>query len=189
MELVRSATKSIVFGQLCLYTGLIICFILKPAGLSANDGISFYGVRAETILPYAFALLGSAYFTLRAAGKLPDERLRPLRRALVIYALLAAGIVITPYAAGRWVNDVHTMFGSALFFLQLVLSGWLIWRLNKVWWSVVLSLIELAAGVLSALYLDPVHGFLLQTQTLFQLAFGILLMLSLQQLTKGMEVQ
>lgn len=177
------AAKSILFGQVCLYAGLLICVILKPAGLATNDGISYYGVQAETILPYAFALLGGAYFALRASHQLDSEAWRLLRLALQVYALLIAGLVITPYAAGRWVDYLHTACGSALFFLQLVLSGWLIWKLHKIWWSVVLSFVELAAGILCALYLNPTHGFLLQFQVLFQLAFGLLLILNLQKMT------
>jgi hypothetical protein len=179
---VKPAAKSILFGQVCLYGGLLVCVLLKPAGLATNDGISYYGVQAETILPYAFALLGGAYFTLRASHQPEDEAWRLLRLALQVYALLIAGLVITPYAAGRWVDYLHTACGSALFFLQLVLSGWLIWKLLKIWWSVVLSLIELGAGILCALYLSPTHGFLLQFQVLFQLAFGLLLILSLQKI-------
>jgi len=173
----KPVARSILFGQLFLYGGLLACVLLKPAGLAANDGISYYGIFRETFLPYAVGLLGTAYFAVRAVGQLPESE-RPLRTALKIYTPLIVGIVITPYAAGQWMDYLHTACGSALFSLQLILSGYLIWRLKYAWWATALSLVELAAGILSLIYLNPTHGFLFQTQTIFQLAFGALLILS-----------
>lgn len=176
----------ILFSQLLLYAGLLVCVVIRPAGLAANDGISYYGIYRDTFFPFAAGLLGAAYFTVRAIDRLtPGEKI--LRLAFKIYAPLIVGIVITPYAAGRWMDYLHTTCGSALFSLQLILSGYLMWCLRYTWWSVVLSLIELAAGILSAVYLNPSHGFLFQTQVLFQLAFGALLILSLQRLTSAVR--
>lgn len=178
----RTAAKTLLFGQLILYAGLLVCVLIKPAGLGANDGISYYGIYKETFFPYAVGLLGAAYFAVRAIGQLEKGGMKLLRLALKIYAPLIVGIVITPYAAGKWMDYLHTTCGSALFSLQLILSGWLIWKLRYVWWGVALSLVELAGGILSAVYLNPTHGFLFQTQVLFQLAFGALLILSLTRL-------
>jgi hypothetical protein len=177
----HQAAKNILWGQIFLYTGLLVCVLLKPAGLAVNDGISYYGIYRATFFPFAAGLLGAVYFTVRAIDALPVQE-KLLRMALKVYAPLVVGIVITPYAAGRWMDYLHTACGSALFALQLVLSGWLVWRLYYVWWSVVLCLVELAAGIASAIYLRPAHGFLFQSQTVFQLAFGALLILNLRRL-------
>jgi len=178
----RQAAKTILSGQIILYVCLAVCVVARPAGLGANDGISYYGIYKETFFPYAVGLLGAAYFAVRAIGQLQTDDMRLLRIALKIYAPLIVGIVITPYAAGKWMDYLHTACGSALFFLQLVLSGWLVWKLRYTWWSVVLSLVELAGGILSAIYLNPTSGLLFQTQVLFQVAFGVLLILSLNRL-------
>lgn len=178
----KPAARSVLLSQVILYTGLLVCVLLKPAGLAANDGISYYGIYREVFLPYAVALLGAAYFTVRAIDQLPAHE-QILRLSLKIYAPLIAGIVITPYAAGRWMDYLHTGFGSALFSLQLILSGYLVWRLRYAWWAIALTAAAFIAGVLSAIYLNPTHGFLFQTQVIFQLAFGVLLCLSLQRFT------
>lgn len=182
----RSVIKTILHGQIFLYGGLALCILIKPTGLGANDGISYYGIYRQTFFPYAAGLLGAAYFAVRAIGLLPEHE-KVLRLSLKIYAPLIVGIVITPYAAGRWMDYLHTVCGSALFSLQLILSGYLIWRLRYARWAIVLSLVELGAGIASLIYLNPAHGFLIQTQTLFQLAFGALLTLSLQQLTSAVR--
>jgi hypothetical protein len=177
----KAAAKTILYGQAFLYAGLFVCTLLKPAGLGANDGISYYGIYRQTFFPYAVGLLGAAYFTVRAMGQLPEHE-KVLRLSLKIYVPLIVGIVITPYAAGRWMDYLHTACGSALFSLQLILSGYLVWRLRYAWWSAALSLVELGAGILSLIWLNPTHGLLFQSQTLFQLAFGALLILALQTL-------
>jgi len=176
----KRGVRSILFGQLCLYVGLAVCVVLKPSGLSVNDGTSYFGIYRETLLPYAFGLLSAAYFAIRASAQLPPN-VALLRQALVVYALLIVGIVITPYAVGKWVDYLHITFGSVLFSLQLLLSCWLIWQLHYTWWGVALVLIELASGIAALRYLRPAHGLLFQSQVIFQLAFATLLVLSLQQ--------
>ena len=176
--------RDILLGQLCLYAGLTICVMLKPDGLSVNDGISYFGIYRETLLPYLFGLLGAAYFSVRATTQLPAE-MTLLRRAFKVYALLIVGIVITPYAVAKWVDYLHIAFGSALFSLQLLLSCWLVWRLHYAWWSIVLVLVELVSGIAALRYLRPAHGLLFQSQVIFQLAFGTLLVLGLQRFEVG----
>jgi len=180
----KQGVRDILLGQLCLYFGLTVCVVLKPAGLSVNDGISYFGIYRETFLPYAFGLLGAAYFTVRAVAQLPAE-MALLRQALKVYTLLIVGVVITPYVVSTPIDHLHIAFGSALFSLQLLLSCWLIWQLHHVWWGIALTLVELVSGIAAAVYLRPAHGLLLQSQVVFQLAFGTLLVLSLQRLEVG----
>lgn len=174
--------RQIMWGQGILYAGLLVCIILEPQGLGANDGISYYGIHLRTVVPYLLGLLGAAYFCWQAGSRMEQPQLRPVQISLLFFSLLIAGIVVTPYSVDRWFDYMHTALGSALFSLQLVLSGWLIWQLKYSWWSVLLGLTELAGGILSAIYLKPTHGFLLQAQILFQLAFGALLVLGLSRL-------
>jgi len=174
--------KTLLLAQACFYGGLVVCVLLKPAGLGGNNGISYYGIYRQTFFPYAVGLLGGAYFVMRASDLLrPNEQI--IRLLLRLFAVLVAGIVITPYAAGRWMDYLHTTCGATLFSLQLLLSGWLAWRLRYAWWSVLLTVIELAAGIASAIYLRPTHGLLLQTQLLFQIAFWALCTITLPKFT------
>jgi hypothetical protein len=179
---VKATAKSILFGQICLFTGLLICILLKPAGLATNDGISYYGVYLKTAIPYTLGLLGAAWFCWLTGQRLREPQFRQIKRGLLVYAPLIVGIVLTPYATSTWIDYLHTGFSSALFSLQLALSLWLVWRLKYVWWSVILALIEVVTGILSAAYLNPANGFLVQSQIGFQLAFGALLIVSLQKL-------
>lgn len=173
--------RSIIFGQIFLYIGLLVCVIIRPNGLGTNDGISYYGTVLATLAPYSIGLLGGAFFAVFAGKAIREPYLQPVRLALFIYAPLVAGIVITPVTAGRWIDYLHTTLGTVLFLLQLALSIWLVWRLRHLWWSLLLCIIELVAGILSAIYVAPPQGFLLQGQIIFQLAFGMLLVFGLQR--------
>ena len=76
--------------------------------------------------------------------------------------------------------------GSVLFVLQLLLSGWLVVRVNYNIWAILLALLELAGGVASAAYLKYTHGLLIQSQILFQLAFGVLLIYTQPRLQRAL---
>lgn len=179
--------RNILIGQLLSYAGLLLCILLRPAGLDLNAGVSYYGIFRETFIPYAFGILSGAYFTKQAADDLPkDETI--LKNSFKLFALIIFVIVITPYAAGHFVNDVHVTCGTVLFAGQLWLSCWLVRRLHYVKWGVVLVAAEIAVGLLAAIYLVAVKsgtGLLLQTEILYQVTFGTLLVAALQTLHLG----
>lgn len=176
------ALRSIIYGQACLYGGLLLAVLLKPQGLAANSGISYYGIFARTILPYLFTLLGAAYFTWQCAQRISEPALKPVRTALLCAALCTAIIGVTPYTISSLVDQLHVAAGAILYSVQLLLSIWLIAKLHYVFWAVLLTAIEFCAGVACAMYLTPKQGLLIQCEMLFQIAFCILLFLSLRQL-------
>jgi hypothetical protein len=183
------AIRSIVWGQACLYTGLVVAILIKPSGLASNDGISYFGTFARTVVPYTLGLLGSAYLCLIASKYIDSPEFRPLKDSLVAIALLMVFIVATPYSVKPLLDWIHTAAGTALFCLQLLLSGWLAYKLHYNIAIVVLAIIELAAGIACAIYLLPNHGLLMQCQIIFQVAFGILLIYSLHLLSRGTAPQ
>ena len=176
------AIRYLVYGQLCFYIGLLFCAVLKQSGLTINEGISYYGVFRLTIVPYAVGLLGSAYFCARFASQLNAIRQPFFSYSFFTISILIVGVVFTPDTLGRFFNDAHMTFGTILFVVQLLLSGWIIHCLRYDAWAIVLSLIELAGGIVSFIYLGPAHGYLLESQLLFQVSFGILGVYSMQKL-------
>ncbi len=172
----------IIWGQACLYAGLTAAILLKPAGLASNDGISYFGVHARSVIPYTLGLLGSALLCWLGSRHINTPACKPLKNGLIIFAWLIAVIVATPYAAGPVMNWLHIAAGSALFSLQLLLSIWLVNRLRYKPTALAFMIVELAAGIACAVYLIPTRGFLIQCQIIFQLAFGALLIYSLKKL-------
>ncbi len=156
-----------------------MCVLIKSRGLTINDGISYYGTLLVTIAPYCFGLVGSAYFCWRGTCQLNQDLLKPARYVLVAIAALTVGIVLTPYTLNAFVSDLHEAIGSTLFVLQLLLSGWFIVRLRYRLELIALTVLEFAAGVACLIWLNPKHGYLIEGQIVFQIAFGILLLYSL----------
>jgi len=176
------AVKLTVLGQICLYTGVLLSILLKPSGLSSNDGLSYFGIFARTVIPYSLGLLSSAYLSWLASKHVSTPELKPLHDGYITIAILTVAIVITPYSVGPLLGWAHTAAGTALFSLQLLLSAWLTYQLHYHLLAVILTAIEFIAGVACAVYLLPEHGLLMQCQVLFQLAFGMLLIFSLARL-------
>lgn len=175
----RSSVLYLLYAQACFYVGLIICVFLKPAGLTINGGISYYGVYKLTIFPYCLALLGAAYYCLLSAKQVTDSA---VVFTLVSMSVLLAGLVITPDTGGRFIADSHVLCGSVLFIIQLLASGWLIVRTQYDLWVIGWALIELAGGIASLIYLSPKHGYLLEAQVVFQFSFGVLFFYSIAKL-------
>lgn len=173
----RRVVGNLVLGQVCLFGGLLMCVVLKPRGLSANDGISYYGIFRRTVVPYAIALLGSGMFTWRALRWAAPASPAPayVRGMAGCLAAMSAGVVLTPYSLNLVFDWVHTILGAAVFILQLVLGAQLLGWTGGDAWITGFLLIQLASGVFCAVFVLPKHGFLIQGQLAFQLAFGALL--------------
>jgi hypothetical protein len=164
-----------VYGQACFYLGLLICVLIRPAGLNANGGISYYGVYRDTIAPYLLAIFGPAFFSLKLAERLQYEDLKLLKYGLYFFCLLSIGIAATPDSIGRLMNYAHDGIGSVLFASQLLISCWMVWKLNFDRAAVIFTGLEFISGLIAFIYLAPPKGYLLQSEAAFQACFGALL--------------
>lgn len=185
----RKVIGNLVLAQACLLGGLLMCVVLKPHGLIANDGMSYYGTFRRTIVPYAIALLGSGLFSWRALHwAAPAWPAPPYIRGMAsLLAAMSAGVVLTPYSANLVFDWVHTLLGAAVFALQLVLGARLLGWTGGDPWATRLLIAQFASGVFSAIFVLPKHGFLIQGQVAFQLAFAALLIRSVRLLTPEPE--
>jgi hypothetical protein len=171
-----------IYGQLCLYVGLLGCAILRPHGLVANEGISYYGVYQRTIVAYFVALFGSAYFSFLVSVKITQPKLFKVRVALILISLFTLAVLSTPDTISTLVEHIHETCGALLFITQLLLSGWLIYKSGYNLVITGLALLELAGGIASFIWLEAVHGYLLESQVVFQLGFGLLMIYALPKL-------
>lgn len=173
----RKVTGDLVLAQVFLSGGMLVCVMIRPDGLGANAGISYYGIHHGTVVPYAVAVIGSALFTRRAlrdmAPVLPASA--HVRGTADCLAAMAWGVVLTPYSLNTLFDWAHTMLGAALFFLQLVLTARLLsWSGGDAWMRCLL-LVEFGSGVVAGVFVLTKDGFLIQAQLVFQLAFTMAL--------------
>lgn len=179
--------RYIIYSQICLYIGLFICVLLKPAGLTVNGGISYYGVFRLTIVPYCFGLLGAAYFCLKTAMKFDRPEIMVVKYAMSSISILLVGVVLTPDTLSIFIANLHEICGATLFIIQLLLSSWIIARTHYEYRVILLSFLELMAGFICFLYLAPKNGYLLEFQVIFQVCFGLLAVYSLPRFFDSKE--
>ena len=165
----------VIYSQLCLFVSMLVCIVIKPRGLAANAGISYYGTFLKTVVPYTAGILGGAYFSYQLTKTLHKASLKYVRKALIAISILSIGIVLTPYSITVVLDWTHTILGTFIFVIELVISGWIIKSFEYDPSMLTLWLLEFICGVLAAIYTRPPHGFLIQSQLLFQLFFGIIL--------------
>lgn len=175
------ALRLIIWGQVYFYGGLLIAIALQPYGLIANSGISYYGIFAKTFIPFEISLLGSATCAWLSASHITEASLKPVRNTLFFMAICTCLVAVSPFTYDV-LNIIHRLAGALLFSAQLLLSFWLIVKLQHILWATLLTAAELLAGIACAIYLYPAHGYLLQSQVIFQFFFSILLIHSLRHI-------
>lgn len=160
---------------------LIFCMFISPKGLSANDGLSYFGGRGWSIIPYSFAFFIYAIFCWLASNKIrpTNKRSKAIKLLLKIMTILLIGLVVTPHTV---VDPIHTFFGTTLFSMQLIVLIWLAFGINKSPFVFVLLLTMLISGLFCAYYLPLKGGFLLQAQIIYQIAFAGILVYFLKKL-------
>ena len=176
-----TVTRDVARGQACLFGGLALCVALRPEGLGANSGMSYYGVHWLTVWPYAAGLAGAGLFTHRVLRRAAPRTPSPVRvrRMADSFVFLLAGLVLTPYTLGGLVDWTHRALGAALFVLQLVLAVRLVAWAHGDALGVVLFLVQLGGGVLAAVYVLQAEGLLIHGEATFQLGFALVLVRTL----------
>ena len=177
--------RLLIYSQLLLFGGVAVCITLIPKGLSSNNGISYYGTHIITFSPYITAIIGSSLLGLIATSKyVASSSLNYVKPIMTTIFLLSIGIVLTPYIINPLIGDAHELLGAILFTLQLFLSFKIAMTVRKDFINIFLLLLELSGGIISAVYLLPSRGFLIQGELLFQLAFGLIMIRSAIDLSK-----
>lgn len=166
----KTTTKLIRALLVALFL-ILVCIIIRPAGLAANDGLSYFGGYLNTVVPYSLAYLIIAYTDWAIAQDIKTKAQinKVLSTSLKIISILIIGLVLTPH---QLINPIHTAFGSALFSFQLILSFWLMYKLNFDWLLALLVVFMLLSGITAFYYLPKNNGLLLQTQLVFQISFS-----------------
>ncbi len=179
----RSAIGLLALTQSLFFASLALCVTMNDSVTARRDGISFYGVYPRTILlvvvGYAAAGLGlwNAATWLRGAGAAPS--------AVASARIVAVGLpllLVTPYDRGTFFNWAHMSVGVTMALAQLAASVVLVRRRRRFDAWAVLA-VQLAGGLLAAASLpDWPFPWLLQGETIYELAYGLSLFLWIREL-------
>jgi len=175
--------KYLITSQVLLFLGIIICIIIRPKGLKVDNGISYYGTHINTLVFYIISLAGSAFIAILAAIKYIKKEYESIRSFLFILFPLTLAIILFPYNVNSTYRIIHEYSGILIFLIQLIISIVILFKIYRDRFNIFLFIIQILGGLISAYYLAPSQGFLIQGQLLFQLAFGILIIRSSHLLT------
>ena len=163
------------YGLIGCLVLVLICFGLLPAGLVANNGLSYYGVHWISVLPYVSALALYAVALLYATRLLAAQYTAPtVEKAGIFMDICLAMLAITPYSLNLTIHATHDSFGSALFCTQLAVAIWLMtrrWHLV----DVLLVCLLVAAGTAAFFSLFDVWRLEVVGQLIYQFTFVAIL--------------
>jgi hypothetical protein len=174
-----AARRALVVGASGFWASVALCLLISHSATTEHDGLSYFGIRADTlpiiVLGYASVSAGM----LLAARRLPlDEIGRRLARPLRCWPACFALLLITPFDAGTAVNWTHMTLGVTLAVSQAVVTIWLCsaFPVPRVLGCAGMVLV---GGIVCALSMPGTSfNFLLQGEVLFNAAFCAVLVTS-----------
>lgn len=171
----RPLLRQLYWAYGIFFAAMLLCTFLDTSSFRANDGISYFGVHGITIVPYTVALLVPAILIYRAAKMLNKKATlsRIFHYSFMIMALALIILALTPYSLGKDFNYVHTVAGSTLFATQFLLVIYWVANCGPKLFDYISVCLILLFGMAAAVYLPTNHGFLIQTQLVFQVIFFI----------------
>lgn len=182
---IQSLKDYYIISQALLLIGMIICFIIQPHGLIADEGISYYGGRIVTVVPYAIGIVGATSIANFGTKKYKITKdFKNYSKLIWLILLLSIGVVLAPYNYDTWLTRLHEIFGASIFLIQLFMAIKILklYKDNKL--NYYLFAVQLFGGLMSAIYFFPKNGYLIEAQLLFQFAFGLILINSAHQLAR-----
>ncbi len=169
----KKSIQYIQVGLFSFFVLLLICVIIRPEGLGANNGISYYGTYANTIVPYSLAFLVESVVMWRASSIMGKNTKfdRNISYALKVFAILFIGILITPHTVLGW---EHKIIGTTLFGIQFVMCIAFVLYILSDFLNVILLALLFISGLLSLMYLIVPMGFMIQAQVIFQISVWLI---------------
>lgn len=165
--------KYFMTGQILLFATALVCMVILPEAIYTNDGISYYGVHRQTIVPYTIGILLSVWCFAQVIKHSKSILTREVRFFSAASIVFLFGLAVTPHTINTFFWVAHVSMGILLFFSQFVASTWatIIYRPDVTGLTFVAGLA--ITMLYTAFYLSASSGFLIFGQLLFQLLFAI----------------
>lgn len=183
--MIRASTWFVIAGQLSLWVGISLCYLLTPGPVHATEhGVSNYGVYKPTATLYTITFLLVALCTL-LASYITVRQSRHLAVLLHTIAMLYVVVLISTYVYrhSHALRDIHILSTSVLYLVQFLASLWLVWQLRTNPVIIALFFIQIAGSILSLISLLEVVPLLLIGQAITTAGSGLLLIILVHHVT------
>lgn len=167
--------RALVAGQIGFFACVAAEVAIRPRGLGANHGISYYGTHPETLPYFIASFIVAAASCLAASAALPKAGAsRIVARCLVLMAILMVGVAVTPITFNIHFHQAHLFCGITLFSVELLLGLWLAVVVGRSGANLALWAIQAGASFVALMSLLN-WKVEIQSQIVAQLAFSVLL--------------
>jgi hypothetical protein len=177
-----TVTRCLWISQIALSSLLVLCSLIAPGVVSSDGGVSNFGNRLSTVVPYTLSFSLCALFLALAAAALvsvrPDRKWYGL--SLVGVATLDLLVLVSTYP--RHINllysEIHDDLGIALFAFEFV---WSVWLLIRGWSRETAGIfsIEVGGSLVGLLSILKIVHLLYYGQMIGGIGFGLLLVRTL----------
>src|ERR1700729_3354297 len=122
----KGVIRYLLLSQLSFFGFLGICLAIFPRLLFERNevGVSNYGVRAETAVPYTLGFLLCAIFIVKAGLIVPRSPSIAGRFRNALFTLSALGGLVLastyPYKINTVLKDIHIVTGGLLISFEMV---------------------------------------------------------------------
>jgi hypothetical protein len=177
----RRVVRYLLLSQLSFFGCLGICLAIFPRFVFERNevGVSNYGVRAATTVPYTLGFLLCAIFIVKAGHLIPRSPpiLGRFRNSLFTLGALLILVLASTYSYKINIvfTDIHILTGGLLISFELVMSLSLTLGLPWSWSNLLLLVVQASGCVLALITLLGVLHLLLLAQLIACGAFGVLL--------------
>jgi hypothetical protein len=173
-----TVTRCLWISQIALTSLLALCSCIAPSVVSSDGGVSNFGNRLTTVVPYTLSFSLSALFLSFAAAAL--VRVRPDRRwyglSLLGVAVLDLLVLVSTYPRhiSLSYSELHDDLGIALFAYEFV---WSIWLMIRGWGKEAAGLfsVEVGGSLIGLLSILKIVHLLYYGQIIGAIGFGLLL--------------
>lgn len=168
----NEATVYFIKAQSWFFLSVLVCVLLMPQGITANEGISYYSARLLTVLPYSAGMLGAAWYSLKISGimsSMDKEALTYWFRGLALLALL---VVLVPFTISPSIEFLHIVLSALLFIAELLFMLFIALAVQRDKGNTLLLLLGVTAMLVTLSYLNPVKGYLIFGELAFQVIFA-----------------
>lgn len=167
----KKLAKYLVYQFAVLFLSVILAIFIKPEGLNANNGVSYYAVQIETALIVTIGFCVASFLAFYAGWKLKNKTKidKVIKYSLYLASICYVGLVLTPHDL---IAEVHKTFGSTLFAVEFLLAYFAMITLRKKT-DIFTFILVFVSGLMCLVYLF-IKGYMIQAQLVFQLAVWVL---------------
>ncbi len=173
----ENVLRPLYAAELTFSATVVACSLILFDHSVSVYGISYWGVRLETVPILVIGLVATSLLLFQAASRLPDKK--PLTYIAACFRVVGVGailLLLTPYTAGTFFNWAHMTIGATFFLAQMATSTYLYIKLPKDSRLSSAIVVQLLGGILAMFSLpDNLLALMLQGEVLFQIGFALLI--------------